>query len=119
MKETRDVAPEELPLETPRKEKAMPSTPGVDRWPELPYAVWKDTCETLHLWTQIVGKIRLAQTPWLNLCWHVALYLTTARPDDLTDPYGARSLVGYPGHLWEVSTPNLPDQETGAGLLQT
>ena len=33
-------------------------------WPALDYAAWKDTCATLHLWTQIVGKIRLAQTPW-------------------------------------------------------
>jgi hypothetical protein len=32
-------------------------------WPELPYAAWADTCNTLHLWTQIVGKIRLASTP--------------------------------------------------------
>ena len=35
-------------------------------WPELPLAAWKDTYATLHLWTQIVGKIRLAQTPWLT-----------------------------------------------------
>ena len=35
-------------------------------WPALPYAAWKDTCATLHLWTQIVGEIRLAQTPCLN-----------------------------------------------------
>ena len=42
-------------------------------WPELPYAAWKDTLETLQLWTQIVGKIRLAQTPWLNHSWHVVL----------------------------------------------
>jgi hypothetical protein len=45
-------------------------------WPELPFAAWKDTCQTLHLWTQIVGKIRLARTPWLNHSWHVALYVT-------------------------------------------
>jgi hypothetical protein len=47
------------------------------RWPELPYAAWKDTRETLHLWTQVVGKIRLALTPWLNHSWHVALYVTS------------------------------------------
>jgi len=35
-------------------------------WPELPYHAWKDTYETLHMWTQIVGKIRLARMPWLN-----------------------------------------------------
>lgn len=37
-----------------------------NEWPELPYAAWEDTRNTLHLWTQIVGKIRLALTPWLN-----------------------------------------------------
>ncbi len=47
-----------------------------DRWPELPYAAWKDTRDTLHLWTQAVGKVRLALTPWLNHSWHVALYVT-------------------------------------------
>ena len=45
-------------------------------WPELPYAAWKDTYASLHLWTQIVGKIRLAQTPWLNHSWHVTLYVS-------------------------------------------
>ena len=44
-------------------------------WPELPYPQWKDTCETLHLWTQVVGKVRLALTPWLNHSWHVPLYV--------------------------------------------
>ena len=46
-------------------------------WPELPTATWRETYATLHLWTQIVGKIRLARTPWLNHSWHVALYVTT------------------------------------------
>ncbi|MGC1982478.1 MAG: DUF5996 family protein [Pseudolabrys sp.] len=46
------------------------------RWPELDYAAWKDTRDTLHLWTQVVGKVRLALTPWLNHSWHVALYIT-------------------------------------------
>ena len=49
---------------------------SAQRWPELPYAAWKDTRDTLQLWTQVVGKIRLALTPWLNHSWHVALYLT-------------------------------------------
>ena len=42
----------------------------------MPYAQWRDTCENLQLRTQIVGKIRLALTPWLNHSWHVTLYLT-------------------------------------------
>ena len=45
-------------------------------WPPLSLDDWQDTCTTLHLWTQIVGKIRLVQTPWINHSWHVPLYLT-------------------------------------------
>jgi Family of unknown function (DUF5996) len=47
-----------------------------ERWPALPYAAWKETRDTLHLWTQVVGKVRLTLTPWLNHSWHVALYVT-------------------------------------------
>ncbi len=54
----------------------MPPQSDAARWPELPYAAWKDTCETLHLWTQVIGKVRLALTPWLNHSWHVTLYVT-------------------------------------------
>ena len=54
----------------------MPLHADNARWPALPYAAWKDTLETLHLWTQIAGKVRLALTPWLNHSWHVALYVT-------------------------------------------
>jgi hypothetical protein len=50
--------------------------PDNSAWPELPYAAWADTAATLQLWTQVVGKIRLARTPWLNHSWHVALYVT-------------------------------------------
>ena len=45
-------------------------------WPPLPYADWQDSCATLHMWTQIVGKIRLALAPEVNHWWHVPLYLT-------------------------------------------
>jgi hypothetical protein len=45
-------------------------------WPSLPFAEWKDTASTLHMWTQVVGKIRLTWTPWINQSWHVTLYLT-------------------------------------------
>jgi hypothetical protein len=45
-------------------------------WPDLPYASWRDTATTLQLWTQIVGKIRLTLTPWLNHGWQVPLYVT-------------------------------------------
>lgn len=45
-------------------------------WPPLPFPDWQTTAETLHMWTQIVGKVRLALTPWINHSWHVTLYLT-------------------------------------------
>jgi hypothetical protein len=51
--------------------------PGSEDWPSLPYPAWKETCATLHLWTQIVGKIRLVKTPWINHSWHTALYVTS------------------------------------------
>jgi hypothetical protein len=62
-----------------------------DAWPALPYDGWKETNATLHLWMQIVGKIRLVQTPWTNHSWHVALYLTTRGLSTSPIPHGARS----------------------------
>ena len=68
----------------------MRPNPQSDEWPDLPYEAWKETCATLHLWTQIVGKIRLAQTPWLNHSWHVPLYLTARGLSTSPIPYGHR-----------------------------
>ena len=53
----------------------MPS--NVEQWPDIPLAAWQDTFATLHLWMQIVGKVRLVQTPWLNHSWHATLYVTS------------------------------------------
>lgn len=56
-------------------------------WPAIPYAAWRETCEALHLYSQIPGKYRLARTPWLNHSWHATLYVeprgltTSAVPD--------------------------------------
>jgi hypothetical protein len=55
---------------------AETTTRGSEAWPELPLEAWSDTYATLHRWLQIVGKIRLKQTPWMNHGWHVALYVT-------------------------------------------
>ena len=52
------------------------SNPVSAAWPQLPVATWRDTYTTLHLWTQIAGKVRLVRSPWLNHSWHVALYVT-------------------------------------------
>lgn len=59
-------------------------------WPELPYQQWQETYATLHLWMQIVGKIRLVQSPWLNHSWHVPLYVTARGLGTSTIPYGTR-----------------------------
>ena len=69
------------------------SNPKVDpqAWPALDYPAWKDTCATLHLWTQVVGKIRLAQTPWLNHSWHVPLYVTARGLTTSPMPHGERT----------------------------
>ena len=51
-------------------------TQGNNNWPELPYAAWRDTAATLQLWTQVVGKVRLYLTPWINHGWQIPLYVT-------------------------------------------
>jgi hypothetical protein len=60
-------------------------------WPSLHLDAWSDTYATLHLWTQIVGKIRLAQTPWTNHSWHVTLYVTPRGLSTGPIPYGTRA----------------------------
>jgi hypothetical protein len=57
-------------------------------WPALPFNEWQDSAETLHMWTQIVGKVRLAQSPWLNHSWSVTLYLTPRGMTTGTIPHG-------------------------------
>jgi len=66
-------------------------TSHLDPWPELPLEAWRETYATLHLWTQIVGKVRLAQTPWLNHSWHVTLYVTARGLTTSPIPYGTRT----------------------------
>jgi len=59
-------------------------------WPEFPTEAWRDTYATLHLWTQIVGKIRLSRSPWLNHSWHVTLYVNARGLTTSPIPDGAR-----------------------------
>jgi len=59
-------------------------------WPVLAYDEWRDTQATLHRWTQIVGKIRMVQTPWVNHSWHVPLYLTARGLTTSPISYGSR-----------------------------
>jgi Family of unknown function (DUF5996) len=68
------------------------STPaGPEPWPSLPLEEWRDTCATLHLWLQIVGKIRLASSPWLNHSWHATLYVTSRGLTTSPIPCGTRT----------------------------
>jgi len=60
-------------------------------WPKLEFDAWQDTRTTLQLWTQIVGKIRLMQTPWLNHGWHVPLYVNSKGLTTSPIPHGSRS----------------------------
>ena len=60
-------------------------------WPSLPLEAWRDTCATLHLWTQIAGKIRLAQSPWTNHSWNVTSYVTVRGLSTSPIPHGTRT----------------------------
>jgi len=76
-------------------------------WPELPTAAWRESYATLHLWTQIVGKIRLARAPWLNHSWHVTLYITARGLTTSPIPDGVRTFqidFDFIDHLVRIST---------------
>ncbi len=82
-----------------------PAGSGRDAWPALQYAECRDTCGTLHLWTQIAGKIRVAQTPWVNHQWHAALYLTARGLTTSPIPYRDRIFeieLDFIRHVLEV-----------------
>src|SRR5438309_903090 len=68
---------------------------AAELWPSLPYDAWKETLDTLHLWTQIVGKVRMELSPFLNHWWHVTLYVT---PRGLTT-----SAIPYHGGTFAVN----------------
>lgn len=69
---------------------AVAAKPVIERWPELPLASWEPTYRTLHLWTQILGKTRMALTPAVNHWWHTALYVSPCGLTTTPMPYGDR-----------------------------
>jgi hypothetical protein len=76
-------------------------------WPALPFIGWQDTCATLHMWTQIVGKIRLAQEPMVNHWWQVPLYVTASGLTTSPIPYNARSFqidFDFCRHVFVITT---------------
>ncbi len=84
-----------------------PACDHTDRWPALPLEAWSDTCATLHLWTQIVGKIRLARCARVNHSWHVTLYVTARGLTTLPMPYGDRTFqidFDFIGHRLTVQS---------------
>ena len=76
-------------------------------WPALPYDAWKETYETLHMWTQIVGKVRLARMPWQNHTWQVTLYPTATGLTTGRMPYGDDALeiaFDFVAHELDIQT---------------
>jgi hypothetical protein len=89
-------------------------------WPELPTAQWRDTYATLQLWTQIVGKIRLVRSPWLNHSWHVALYVTARGLTTSPIPDGARTFqidFDFIDHVLRISTSDGEERQFALGGL--
>jgi uncharacterized protein DUF5996 len=83
-------------------------------WPSLPLDSWRDTCVTLHMWTQIVGKVRMRLTPLVNHWWNVPLYVTARGLTTSLIPYGERA--------FELRFDFLAHQlvlETSDGMLKT
>src|SRR5438309_1125237 len=70
---------------------SMRSNLSSPEWPSLPFADWEKTCDTLHMWTQIVGKTRLALTPLQNHWWNVTLYVTPRGSTTSAIPFGQTS----------------------------
>ncbi len=74
---------------------STPSEPATsdssETWPALPWAEWRDTCETLHMWTQVVGKVKLALTPFLNHYWQVGFHVTARGMTTGLIPYAERA----------------------------
>jgi len=76
-------------------------------WPDLPYPAWRDTAATLQLWTQIVGKVRLALTPWVNHSWQVPFYATARGLGTSPIPIGREILeieFDFIGHRLTIRT---------------
>src|ERR671921_920066 len=67
------------------------ANPALEIWPSLPLEEWKDTYATLHMWAQIVGKVRLRQSPMINHWWQVPLYVSARGLTTSPIPYGQKT----------------------------
>jgi len=70
---------------------AIQSVAAIEQWPALPFEAWKETCDTLHMWTQMIGKVRMALSPFVNHWWHVTLYVTSRGLTTSAIPYHGSS----------------------------
>ncbi|MBT2229345.1 DUF5996 family protein [Nonomuraea sp. NEAU-A123] len=85
----------------------MNRLPPTNAWPQLPLSAWKDTRDTLHMWTQVVGKVRLALEPMINQWWQVPLYVTVQGLSTSLMPYGNRGLEAtfdFQHHVLDLRT---------------
>jgi hypothetical protein len=89
-----------------------------EQWPRLPLESWNDTCATLHMWTQILGKIRLVQSPWVNHAWHVTFYVTPRGLTTSSIPHGARTFQMDLDFIDHQLTIQSSDGRSGAVPLQ-
>lgn len=83
-------------------------------WPSLPLSSWKETYATVHMWTQIVGKVRLRLTPLVNHWWNVPLYVTARGLTTSRIPYGERAF-----ELWFDFVEHQLVLQTNHGLVKT
>jgi Family of unknown function (DUF5996) len=85
-------------------------------WPPLPYAEWESTLDTLHMWTQIVGKTRRELTPLVNQWWNVTLYVTPRGLTTSTIPFGHEAFevqFDFIGHRLLIETSKGDDRSVG------
>src|ERR1700686_2027548 len=79
------------------------------QWPDLPLAAWSETCDTLHLWTQVAGKVIMALTPLINHWWNVTFHVTARGMIKRAIPYrdGVFDIVfDFIAHRVEIVTSN-------------
>ncbi|HVV47500.1 MAG TPA: DUF5996 family protein [Bryobacteraceae bacterium] len=96
----------------------QPGTSREQTWPDLPLEAWADTCATLHVWTQIAGKIRMTLSPPVNHSWHVPLYVTARGLTTSPIPHGSRTFqIDFDFIVHRLSIP-VSDGSTGGFPLE-
>ena len=90
-----------------KNEHGMISSSGTEAWPSLPLEGWQDTYATVHMWVQVIGKIRMELTPYINHSWHTTLYVTSRGLTTSPIPMGTSLFqmdVDWLDHLLHITT---------------